>query len=265
MNTTTLVATFKEYSSARQAARELENIGIPSESIHVDSIQKTARAGSVEYQSGPAEEQLAYGSTVASANAILRASVADDVVDSAMEVFNRNGAIHVDRGGIDRDEMDREKVGRGTRTAQSPLNLSDIPPTPKTGGPIRARSRKKPAQGMSPNMPAPSVMSGFGTTPGTGTLAGESTTRSSEQEFTPEYRDSFEQKSGTGAGFEAMRPAYDYGSRIAADARYRGRTWDEIENDLRAAYERDYPDSPWETSRDAVHQGWEKVSRQRQG
>ena len=43
-----------------------------------------------------------------------------------------------------------------------------------------------------------------------------------------------------------MAPAYDYGYRSASDARYRGRSWSDVENDLRTDYERNYPNSAWE-------------------
>src|SRR5438309_6145246 len=49
MDTRTLVATFNDYSTARQAARELEDNGVPSDAVHVDSNQKTAGAGSSGY------------------------------------------------------------------------------------------------------------------------------------------------------------------------------------------------------------------------
>jgi len=54
--------------------------------------------------------------------------------------------------------------------------------------------------------------------------------------------------------FEALRPAYEYGSRYAGDARYKGWTWDQVETDLRSGYERDYPGSRWERVKSAVRQ-----------
>jgi len=60
-----------------------------------------------------------------------------------------------------------------------------------------------------------------------------------------------------------MRPAYEYGSRYAGDPRYKGRSWDQVENDLRSDYERTNPGSTWNNVKAAVRHGWERVTGQR--
>lgn len=127
-NTNTLIATFDSYSTAQQAARELESSGISADSIHVDSTQKTAGAGSGSgYQSSDNyqnsgenqesgfsgwwhslfgsnddatqynDERAGYESALASGSAILRATVPASQVDAATEILNRYGAVDVDQ------------------------------------------------------------------------------------------------------------------------------------------------------------------------
>jgi len=108
-------------------------------------------------------------------------------------------------------------------------------------------------------------MSGGGTTAGAGTLAGEATAGSAinADDYSSDYRRNFEQTYGAGSDFESLRPAYEYGYRNASDPRYQGRSWSEIENDVRADYERSQPGSRWEQVKDAVRYGWEKVKGNR--
>jgi len=56
-----------------------------------------------------------------------------------------------------------------------------------------------------------------------------------------------------------FRPAYEFADQIAADQRYRGRTWEQIEPDVRRTYEQRYPGSAWEQMKDAVRRGWDRA------
>jgi uncharacterized protein (TIGR02271 family) len=376
-NRRTLIATFNDYSTARNAARELENSGIPAEAIQVDSTQKTAGAGSgggyrtgQEHEGGftawwhslfgsdrDDEERQRYEGALERGTAILRATVPTQSVDSAVEILNRAGAIDLDRrsgsetvrtensgkpiqvveeelqvgkravrrGGVRiynhvvtepveqqvrlREEhvnVERRPVDREISPADvSALRDETIEVTEMAEEPVvgkRARVREEVVAGKQAtertetvrdnvrrteveveqlgreaqpsaktgtgstrggsmvNSPAPGVMSGSGTTPGTGTLAGEATAGSALRDFTPEYRRNFEQTYGSNSNFEAMRPAYEYGYISANDARYRGRAWDQVENDLRTDYEKRNPGSRWEQAKGAVRYGWDKVT-----
>jgi uncharacterized protein (TIGR02271 family) len=55
-----------------------------------------------------------------------------------------------------------------------------------------------------------------------------------------------------GADDERFRPAYTFADEISADARYRGRSFDEIEPSLRTTYAQRYPNSRWDDVRDAI-------------
>jgi uncharacterized protein (TIGR02271 family) len=132
----------------------------------------------------------------------------------------------------------------------------------QTGAQTGARSGVR-ATGLSPNPPSPSVMSGGGTTAGAGTLAGENTAGWNTSDLSTDYRKNFETTYGSDRDFDSMRPAYEYGSRYANDSRYKGKSWNDVERDLRTDYERQYPNSTWDEVKNAVRHGWDKVTGQR--
>jgi hypothetical protein len=67
----------------------------------------------------------------------------------------------------------------------------------------------------------------------------------------------------TGTQWSTMEPAYQFGHRMAGDPRYRGRSWSEVESDVQTAYLREKPNGTWESVKDAVRYGWERVSGRR--
>lgn len=71
---------------------------------------------------------------------------------------------------------------------------------------------------------------------------------------------------GTGTGSDAYdeyRPAYSYGSEMAMNEKYRGRPWNDVENDLRVDWDTRYPaeQSTWDKMKSAVRHGWERMMR----
>jgi len=76
-------------------------------------------------------------------------------------------------------------------------------------------------------------------------------------------RDWQEQYANSGGTYETYEPAYDYGYRSASDTRYRGRSWSDVEDDLRTDYMRSNPNSSWDRMKGAVRYGWEKVTGKR--
>ena len=73
------------------------------------------------------------------------------------------------------------------------------------------------------------------------------------RDFTTRY-------SSTGENYETYAPAYRYGYEMASDPNYRGRTFNEVESDLRSGYGKQYPKSTWEKIKDSVRYGWDKVT-----
>jgi uncharacterized protein (TIGR02271 family) len=76
-----------------------------------------------------------------------------------------------------------------------------------------------------------------------------------------DFRNDFAQRYGnSGANYDTYAPSYQYGYDMASDPRYRGRSFDEVESDLRTDYGNRYPNSTWERMKDSVRYGWNKVT-----
>lgn len=56
---------------------------------------------------------------------------------------------------------------------------------------------------------------------------------------------------------------YAYGSRMAGDPRFTGRSWDDAENDIRVDYMRNNPTSRWDEAKADIRRGWDKVTGKR--
>ena len=76
-----------------------------------------------------------------------------------------------------------------------------------------------------------------------------------------DFRSDFQQRyATTGATYDSYVPAYRYGYDMASNPQYRGKSFDDIESDLRTDYARRYPNSAWEKMEEAVRYGWNKVT-----
>ena len=56
---------------------------------------------------------------------------------------------------------------------------------------------------------------------------------------------------------------YQYGMRMASDATYRGKSWSDVEKNLRSDFERNYPKSRWDDVASAIRSGWESITGRR--
>lgn len=80
-------------------------------------------------------------------------------------------------------------------------------------------------------------------------------------DYDADFRQDFATRYGTtGARYEEYQPAYQYGHQLAGDARYRGRSWDDIEANARSDWESSHPGSAWERFKAAVRHAWEHVT-----
>lgn len=77
------------------------------------------------------------------------------------------------------------------------------------------------------------------------------------------YRNHWDTTYGAAGGsYDEYRPAYSYGSEMARNDQYRGRSWDAVETDLRSDWDRRYPgeQSTWEKMKSAVRRGWDRMT-----
>jgi hypothetical protein len=66
----------------------------------------------------------------------------------------------------------------------------------------------------------------------------------------------------TGRSYEEFQPAYLYGYGLAGNPQYRNMTWEQVEMDARRSWEREHHDTLWDDIKDAVREGWMRVTGQ---
>jgi len=77
------------------------------------------------------------------------------------------------------------------------------------------------------------------------------------------FRSHWSSNYGADSGhYDEYAPAYGYGSLAASDDRYRGRSWDDAESDIRADWEARNAGttSTWEKMKAAVRHGWDRMT-----
>ncbi|HEY5798616.1 MAG TPA: YsnF/AvaK domain-containing protein, partial [Burkholderiaceae bacterium] len=63
-----------------------------------------------------------------------------------------------------------------------------------------------------------------------------------------------------GGAYEDYAPAYQYGSAMASNEHYRGRSWDEVEPNLRSSWELNNRGTAWDKMKAAVREGWNRMT-----
>jgi hypothetical protein len=73
-------------------------------------------------------------------------------------------------------------------------------------------------------------------------------------DYTVDFERDFKTRyaSEKGATYKTYAPAYEYGYRIAGDQRYRGKSWNDVEDTLKTDYLRNNPTSKWDQVKGAV-------------
>jgi len=81
--------------------------------------------------------------------------------------------------------------------------------------------------------------------------------------YDPLFRTHYQTTYGTtGRSYEEFRPAYFYGYDLAGNPQYRNMTWEQVEMDARRSWEREHHDTLWDDIKDAVREGWMRVTGQ---
>jgi hypothetical protein len=65
----------------------------------------------------------------------------------------------------------------------------------------------------------------------------------------------------TGGTYQEYEPAYLYGESMAGSQTYRDKPWEHAEADLRSTWESTHPQSSWDKFKDAVREGWDRVTK----
>jgi uncharacterized protein (TIGR02271 family) len=81
-----------------------------------------------------------------------------------------------------------------------------------------------------------------------------------EDDFRKDWQSNY---SSLGGSYDDYAPAYQYGSQMRSDSRYRDRDWNDVESDLRSDWDSRYGasgSSTWEKMKAAVRRGWDKIT-----
>ena len=79
------------------------------------------------------------------------------------------------------------------------------------------------------------------------------------EDESPHYRERWARQFGsTDARYEDHEPYYRYGWEMRNNPSYRGRTWTELEPELRTDWEGRYKDTPWDSARESIRTAWDR-------
>jgi len=226
--------------------------------VDIDSRRsRNVRSGHVDTGDQPipvVEEELQVGKRAVQRGGVrVYSHIVEEPVEQ--EITLREERVRVDRRPVDRPATDAD-----FRPPEQVIEVTETIEEPVIGK--RARVREEIVVEKEQNTRTETIRDTVRRTDvNVEHLSGE--TRSAD--FDTDFRNDFSSRYGSvrGASYEAYAPAYQYGYTTASDARYRGRSWDEVHDDIRTSYMREYPESKWEQVKDAVRFGWEKVTRQR--
>lgn len=80
-----------------------------------------------------------------------------------------------------------------------------------------------------------------------------------------DYREHWQNAYGSSGGrYEDYDAAYRYGTTMASGERFKNYRWEDVEPDMRSAWESTHPESTWEQVKDAVRFGAERVTGRQQ-
>jgi uncharacterized protein (TIGR02271 family) len=77
------------------------------------------------------------------------------------------------------------------------------------------------------------------------------------EDVSPSYRNYWQQRYGNQGRWEDFEPAYRYGWEMKNNPQYRGRSWTQVESNLRRDWESRFPNRPWAQASTALRESWE--------
>lgn len=348
--TNALVAMFADRAAAHRAAEELIDNGFSSDQVHVNAASdvvldaasgNASLRGTTGDSSGggisgffhrmfggdtPDEDRAYYTNEFGRGRTAVIVDAEPGVVDRAVEILNRNGAIDVDESEVQatrrEDTVQTPATGRTTADTSIPVVQEEVQihkrPVQRGGVRVysnvteqpveqsielneeRVRVDRRPA-----NRPATEadfqaanrevievtetveepviektarvieeVVIGKERRSKTKTVRDnvrksevrvEDTRGDRTTSVDPGFEDDFRTRyrGYPDATYEQYAPAYRYGYDAASDARYEGRNFEDVEDQLRTDYLRNNPNSAWDRAKGAVRYGWEKVTGKR--
>ncbi len=212
--------------------------GVGSGGIVGGMIGALIGMGIPEYEAKRYEGHVKSGGILASVHCDNR-----EWVSKAKDLLKHTGADNISSSSEAKaDFASSDRPYSATGSARQPTTLGALasppPPQPTRGGeevPVRHLPTAAPVRTVTTTAP----------------LADEA-----------DFRQHFQNSAGLGGtDYATYAPAYRYGYDVAHDARYRGRSFEEVEPELRSEYGRRYPEGAWERIKDSVQYGWSKAPK----
>jgi len=185
----------------------------------------------------PEGEADVYAEAVRRGGTLVTVTTNHASADTIADILNRNGAVDVDDRGNSYRASGWTRFDPNAGPYTAPVD-TDVEATRRTAAysPDVRNTRVYPYQG------SPSQYSDY------------------DSEFRRDYETRY---SNTGRAYDDYRPAYEFGHRMSSDQRYANRNYEDVEPELRKEYQDQYPHHPWESMKDAVRHGWQKMTGQR--
>jgi uncharacterized membrane protein len=187
-----------------------------------------------------------YAEAVRRGYVLLSVNAPDERVDEAKALMNRYDVVNVE----DRADAWRSQGWSGYDEKAKPLTSKDIEAEHSYYGSKGTTSGTTALERGTVRTYPSASSSGTGTT---GTNYGTYNTHL--EDFRTHYRTNYANNQYSFSNYE---PAYQYGTYLASEPRYRSRTWTEIEPDVRRDWET-RGEGVWEDFKDSIRYAWERA------
>ncbi|WP_332878528.1 hypothetical protein [Massilia sp. S19_KUP03_FR1] len=141
-------------------------------------------------------------------------------------------------------------------TQQGSMQRADL----NSGSGLAPTEIKRPGVRVFARDPGDLGNTGIRTSGGIGSLGADALQQSdNDSAFRSHWSSNYDTAGGS---YDEYAPAYGYGSQLASDDKYRGRSWDDAESDIRSDWESRNAGttSTWDKMKAAVRHGWERMT-----
>ena len=192
----------------------------------------------------PEEQANLYAEGVRRGGTLVKVTAPEDRVDEANRIMDRFNPIDIDQ--------------RATTWRSEEWSRFDPDATPYTQTEFeRERSRYSTDLGREVNRERPRIHT-YATE-----RSGDMGMDADYNRYDPLFRTHYQTTYQTpGRSYEEYGPAYRYGYDLAGNPQYRDMTWEQVEMDARRSWEREHQDTLWDDIKDAVREGWMRVTGQ---
>jgi hypothetical protein len=287
----TVVGVFSDQMQAKQAVNDLQRAGFRDDQIgfavrdQTNTIQDTTTPGTTRAGEGAATGVVAgglLGGLLGAASALLIPGIGPVIAGGILATTLTGAAVGAAAGGvlgaltgmgIPEEEAgfyeNEFQSGRTIVTVKAGNRQREALDILRRDGAYDATTRATQGAGYTPGTTMGAT--GMGSTTTTSTTTGSTygtygTTMGSTpgaqgssarwEDVAPNYRATWQQHTGSSGRWEDYEPYYRYGWETYNNPRYQGRSWREVEPELRRDWESRFPNSPWDQARTTLQENW---------